>query len=83
MFEEPVIVLEGQPLRVAFQTNLAINSGVGVSTYFVSDPQQNGNPPNLVLEVGNGNWLDFPTGTSHTRPENWQMRWYKGLILSL
>ena len=52
MFEEPVVVLEGQPLRVAFETNLDINSGPGVTTNFVSDPQGRGTSPDLSLEVG-------------------------------
>ena len=85
MFENPVVVLEGQPLRVAFQTNLDIKSGVGTATYFVSDPQGGNTPPNLPLEVGNTEELKFPTtnANGHTRPENWRMKWYRGLILSL
>ena len=85
MFDDPVVVLEGQPLRAAFQTNLDINSGTGTATYFASNPQGGNSPPNLALEVGKSEWLDFPTtnANGHTRPENWQMKWYQGLILSL
>jgi len=82
MFENPVVVLEGQPLRVAFQTNLDIKSGVGTATYFISDPQGGNTPPNLPLEVGNTEWLTFPTtnAAGHTRPENWRMKWYRGNV---
>ena len=51
MFEEPVVVLEGQPLRVAFETNLEIKSGPGTSTSFVCDPQDIGTCPDMKLEV--------------------------------
>ena len=80
MFEEPVIVLEGQPLRVAFQTNLGINSGQGYNTYFLSDPMGGNNPPQLALEVGNTQWFPFPTSSEFSRPDNWRMKWYQGLI---
>ena len=85
MFDDPVVVLEGQPLRVAFQTNLDIKSGVGTATKFVSDPQGGNAPPDLPLEVGNSEWLPFPTvnANGHTRPDNWRMKWYRGLTLTL
>ena len=82
MFEGPLIVLEGQPLRAAFQTNLPIKSGVGLATYFRSDPQGGSTPPSLQLEVGNTQWLPFPTAGEFSRPENWRMKWYQGLTLS-
>jgi len=80
MFDDPVIVLEGQPLRAAFQTNLAINSGVGVQTFFQSNPQGLTAPPSLNLEVGKSDWLAFPAAGEHTRPENWRMKWYRGNV---
>jgi len=80
MFEEPVIVLEGQPLRVAFQTNLGINSGQGYNTYFLSDPMGGNNPPQLALEVGNTQWFPFPTSSEFSRPDNWRMKWYQGNV---
>ena len=81
MFDDPVIVLEGQPMRAAFQTNLAINSGVGVQTYFQSNPQGLTTPPSLNLEVGKSDWLVFPSTSQHTRPANWRMKWYRGTEL--
>ena len=82
MFEDPVIVLEGQPLRAAFQTNLAIKSGIGLATHFRSDPQGGSTPPSLQIEVGNTQWWPFPTNGEFSRPENWRMRWYQGLIFT-
>ena len=34
-----------------------------------------------MSQVGNTAWLEFPdqTGT-HTRPDNWLMRWYRGNV---
>ena len=83
MFDDPVVVLEGQPLYAAFQTNIDIKSGLGTATYFVSDPQGRGTPPNLALEVGNNEELEFPAQGGHTRPDNWRMKWYRGRILNL
>ena len=83
MFDDPVVVLEGQPLRAAFQTNLDIASGKATATNFVSDPQGGGPSPTLALEVGKSEWLPFPANNEHTRPDNWRMKWYQGLILSL
>ena len=81
MFEEPVVVLEGQPLRVAFQTNLDIANGGG--TRFSPDQQgQSSKAPDLYLEVGNNEWLPWTPDDQgfHTRPDNWLMRWYQGNV---
>ena len=82
MFEEPVVVLVGQQLRVAFQTNLDIISGGPTATAFQSDAQgKDGVNPNLKLEVGSNEWFAFPDDNeAHTRPGNWQMRWHQGNI---
>ena len=61
MFEEPVVVLEGQPLRVAFETNLEIKSGPGTSTSFVCDPQDMGTCPDMKLEVEDHLYFIFHT----------------------
>ena len=62
MFEEPVVVLEGQPLSLVFQTNLDIANGGG--TRFTPDQQGQGSKaPDLYLEVGN---TGFP-GSRMTR----------------
>ena len=71
MFEEPVVVLEGQPLRLAFQTNLDIANGGG--TRFSPDQQgQSSKAPDLYLEVGNNEWLPWIPDDQgfHTRPDN-------------
>lgn len=81
MFEEPVVVLAGQQLRLAFQTSLDILSGGPSATGFKSDDQgRDGVNPALKLEVDNNTWVPFPDSEAHTRPANWLMRWYQGNV---
>ena len=76
-FELPLVVLEGQDFEIAFEAK--VDLGVTAATNRFNLPSS---ATDLFLTPGNTTWNKFdsfaPTGD--TRPDAWQIQWWKGNI---